>query len=68
VSFAVKNLMIFLRDFAEDIFIFAGLIMIVIATFLLSYVAGLYVTGGILVGFGWFLSRTPPHEGGEKTK
>ncbi len=39
----------------EDVLIFSGLVCITAATFLLSFIAGLYVTGAELLGLGvWF--------------
>lgn len=36
----------------EDILILSGLAVIVTATFLLSFIAGLYCLGGVLFGLG----------------
>lgn len=55
----VRNLVL---KYIEDILIFSGLILIVIATFLLSKIIGMYALGAILFGIGIFLSRHPPKE------
>lgn len=47
-------------NYIEDIFIISGLLLIVIATFLVSKIAGIYVLGIILFGIGIFFSRHPP--------
>ncbi|MET3846866.1 hypothetical protein [Paenibacillus sp. OAE614] len=47
----------FLRDYAEDFLISAGLIFIISATFRLSTTAGLYCIGGALVAVGVVLAR-----------
>lgn len=44
-----------IANYSEDILILCGLAFIAAATFLLSLIAGLYVTGAILFGMGvWF--------------
>jgi len=43
--------------YIEDIFIISGLIVINVATFLLSFIAGLYVTGFSLFGIGIYLAN-----------
>mgnify|MGYP001168682900 CR=1 FL=1 len=53
----VRNLVF---KYIEDFFIISGLILIVIATFLLSKIIGIYVLGAILFGLGVFFSRHPP--------
>ena len=55
----VKKLVL---KYIEDIFIIGGLILIVIATFLISRIIGTYVLGMVLFGIGIFLSRHPPKE------
>ena len=52
----------YLLKYIEDILIFGGLTLIVIATFLLSKIIGLYVLGLILLGLGVFFSRHPPNK------
>ena len=52
--------MIVILNYIEDIFIISGLALIVIATFLLSKIIGMYVLGIILFGIGVFFSRHPP--------
>jgi len=52
----------FILKYIEDFFIISGLILIVIATFLLSKIIGMYVLGVVLLGIGIFLSRHPPKE------
>lgn len=52
----------YILKYIEDIFIMSGLILVVIATFLLSKIIGVYVLGVILFGIGIFLSRHPPKE------
>ena len=56
------------EELPEIIFII-GLILITTATFLLNLIAGLYVSGVILTGLGFFLAYNPnkkQHKGGEK--
>ena len=58
----MKNLINILRvlgKFAEDIFILTGLIFIVVATFMLSEIAGIYVLGIILLLIGLLMARKP---------
>lgn len=50
----------FILKYIEDFFIISGLILITIATFLLSKIIGMYVLGAILFGLGVFFSRHPP--------
>jgi hypothetical protein len=47
----------FLSLFVEDIAIFLGAFFIIRATFLISYVGGLYITGLFLLTFGVLISR-----------
>lgn len=47
-------------NYIEDIFIFSGLVLIVIATFLLSKIIGMYVLGGTLFSLGMFFAKNPP--------
>jgi membrane-bound ClpP family serine protease len=56
----VNKIIKYILKYIEDILIFSGLILIVIATFLLSKIIGLYVLGLILFGLGIFFSRHPP--------
>lgn len=47
----------------EDMLIIGGLVCIATATFLLSFVAGLYVAGAELLGLGiWFTVHPPGKE------
>ena len=46
-----------LADYAEDLLIVAGLGVIVLASFLVHVVLGLYVLGAVLVAVGWLLAR-----------
>jgi hypothetical protein len=48
------------RDYAEDFFIFVGLMLVNVATFRLSITAGLYVLGCSFLVVGIFLSLHPP--------
>lgn len=57
----------YLSLIAEDIAIIIGAILIIRATFILNYAAGLYVTGLFLLSFGMLLSRKSP-ESEVKTK
>jgi hypothetical protein len=47
-------------NYIEDILILGGLTIIVMATFLVSKVIGLYVLGTTMFGLGIFFSRHPP--------
>ena len=46
--------------YIEDIFIFCGLGLIIVTTFFVSKIAGLYLLGFILIGLGLYFSRNPP--------
>lgn len=48
-----------ISNFLEDILIFSGLTCIVIATFLLSKIAGIYVLGIALLGLGIYFTKCP---------
>lgn len=49
----------FITKYIEDILIFIGLTCIVIATFLLSKIAGMYVLGSALLGLGIYFTKCP---------
>lgn len=49
----------FIARFLEDILVLSGLLIIIIATFLISKIAGLYVTGVVLFGLGVYFSIFP---------
>lgn len=55
----VKQLKKLLNSCIEDILILSGLACIVIATFLLSKIAGIYVLGFTLVGLGIYFTKCP---------
>ena len=60
---AIRKLQDFIKkfpDYMEDILIFSGLLIIIMATFFISKIIGLYVLGGILVGLGVYFTRYPP--------
>ena len=46
-----------LADYAEDLLIVAGLGVIVVASFLVHMILGLYVLGAVMVGVGFMLAR-----------
>lgn len=46
-----------IKKYIEDILILGGLTLIVIATFLINTIIGLYVLGFILVGLGVFFLK-----------
>jgi hypothetical protein len=48
-----------MKKYIEDILILGGLTVIVGATFILSFVAGLYALGISLFGIGVFLAKYP---------
>lgn len=54
----------FIANYIEDILIFSGLVVITVATFLLSTIVGLYVLGVFLVLLGCYLTKYPI--GGDK--
>jgi hypothetical protein len=56
----VKKLISLLRNYAEDIFIAAGLVFINLATFQLNTTAGLYSIGASCIVIGVVLARHPP--------
>ncbi|WP_169798782.1 hypothetical protein [Clostridium tepidiprofundi] len=49
----------FIKRYIEDILVLGGLTIIVLATFLLSKIAGLYATGVIMFGLGVYFSKYP---------
>ncbi|RMD02750.1 hypothetical protein D9O40_05450 [Clostridium autoethanogenum] len=49
----------FISQNIEDILIFLGLFFILYATFLINYIAFLYILGFILLGIGVFLIKFP---------
>lgn len=59
----MKKLRNILRNYAEDIFIITGLILINLATFRLSITAGLYSVGFSLIALGVVIARQPPRRG-----
>ena len=54
------NILKILSAYIEDFFILTGLFLIIIATFLLSEIIGLYVLGFILIGIGVMFTRIRP--------
>ncbi|WP_080833220.1 hypothetical protein [Cohnella massiliensis] len=56
----MKNIFYVLRDYAEDILIGAGLLIINIATFRLHEIAGLFGLGVTLLLVGFATARNPP--------
>lgn len=53
----------FIYRYIEDILLIIGALIIIAATFLLSFVAALYVTGMFLLLAGVFFTRHPPNDG-----
>lgn len=53
---------ILILKYLEDILIFSGLAVIVVTTFLVSKVLGLYALGFTLFGLGVFFARHPPRK------
>lgn len=49
----------FIVKYLEDILIISGLLIIMAATFLISKIIGLYITGAVLFGLGVYFSRNP---------
>ena len=47
-------------NYLEDILLFAGMGVLVLATFLWSAIGGLYVAGAFLFGLGVYFTRHPP--------
>lgn len=59
----MKRIALFLKilgALAEDLFILTGLSLIVVATFMLNTMAGIYALGVISLGLGVILARRPP--------
>ncbi|MGG4552600.1 MULTISPECIES: hypothetical protein [Paenibacillus] len=56
----MRNIIYLLRDFAEDIFILAGMALINVATFQLHQTAGMYSLGVTLAVIGLTIARQPP--------
>lgn len=46
----------------EDVLIICGLVCITAATFLISFIAGLYVAGAELLGLGIWFTICPPRK------
>lgn len=55
----MKKIVKFIKNYIEDILILSGLAIIVIATFLVSKIIGLYVLGSILFGLGIYFTKCP---------
>lgn len=55
----MKNLFKLLIKYLEDILILSGLTIIVMATFFISKIAGLYSLGATLFGLGIYFARYP---------
>ncbi len=51
-----------LADYSEDLLILCGLTMIVTATFLINFIAGIYTLGFIFLVMGLALARIPPRK------
>ncbi|ERN54320.1 hypothetical protein [Alkalihalophilus marmarensis] len=49
-----------LQNYIEDVLIILGMLLIVFATYLLSYVAAIYVLGAFLFALGIFFAYKPP--------
>lgn len=49
----------FFLKYLEDFLIFGGIFFIIIATYKVNYIAGMYVTGFILVILGLYFSKYP---------
>ena len=61
----MKKLILVLRilgAFAEDFFIGLGLTLIVVATFMIDRVAGIYSLGIVCLAMGLILARKPPRK------
>jgi len=59
----MKNLIKILQilsGFTEDFFICIGLLLIVIATFMVNKIAGVYILGFICLGLGILIAIKPP--------
>lgn len=50
----------FLGNLLEDFLILLGLLAIIYTTFILNVIAGMYLTGGILLILGVLLAKKPP--------
>lgn len=53
----------FIGKYIEDILIVSGLTCIVLATFFVSKIAGLYCLGGCLFGLGVYFAKYPYRKG-----
>ena len=51
-----------IKNYIEDLLICSGLGLIILATFMLSTVAGIYAAGTILLGLGFWFTRHPPEK------
>ncbi len=50
----------FIINYIEDLCILFGLVVIIMATFFISVIGGMYVTGTISVLLGAYFTRYPP--------
>ncbi|KHO32064.1 hypothetical protein OR62_13910 [Clostridium tetani] len=48
-----------LYDYIEDFFIFIGLFLIVITTFLINFYLGMYMLAIIFIGLGVYFAKNP---------
>ena len=55
----MKRLKQILYDYIEDFFIFIGLVLIVITTFLINLYIGMYILAIIFVGLGIYFAKNP---------
>ena len=57
MSERTKDRFVFLCTYIEDILILLGLISIVVAAYMISVIAGLFVQGFVLVWLGYIFSK-----------
>lgn len=55
----MKKFFRFITETIEDILILSGLITLIITTFLLSKIAGLYLLGFVLLSLGIYFTKRP---------
>ncbi|ACL19509.1 hypothetical protein Dhaf_1456 [Desulfitobacterium hafniense DCB-2] len=59
----MNRIKMFLRDYLEDIFVFLGLLLIILASLMINIILGIYAAGVILFLLGVYFIRFPIRKG-----
>jgi len=59
-AYKMNKLFKFISSYIEDIFIFIGLLILILTTYKLNRVAGSYLLSLIFILIGIFISKRPP--------